>query len=249
VLFLRVLCIVLLTMATVTEPVHAGRGKRRRCCCCRVEPVRVSSETRATALTHKPSTEVSSSPQTQNLFDGKTLTGWKIADKFTFDAHGDVRVRDGKIELAAGSPATGIVWAGQPPRRDYELSLEAMRTDGSDFFCGVTFPVGKEYCSLIIGGWGGGLVGLSNVDSIAANENETTNYQEFEENKWYRIRLRVVTGRIDVWIDNQQVIKLETANRGFDIWWEQEPMRPLGIATWYTGAAFRDISIRRLAEE
>jgi hypothetical protein len=202
-----------------------------------------------TALTPNPSVIRSSTPPTQNLFDGKTLTGWKIADSLAFDAHGEVRVRDGKIELAAGSPATGIVWAGQPPRQNYELSLEAMRTDGSDFFCGLTFPVGKEYCSLIIGGWGGGLVGLSNIDSIAANENQTTNHQEFEDNKWYRVRLRVVTGRIDVWIDDRQMIELETADRKFDIWWEQEPMRPLGIATWYTAAAVRNIKLQRLARE
>ena len=37
---------------------------------------------------------------------------------------------------------------------DYELRLEAKRVEGGDFFCGLTFPVGKEYCTLILGGWG-----------------------------------------------------------------------------------------------
>ena len=54
------------------------------------------------------------------------------------------------------------------PREDYEVSLEARRLEGTDFFCGLTFPVGKEPCTLIIGGWGGTTVGLSNVDDYSA---------------------------------------------------------------------------------
>ena len=50
---------------------------------------------------------------------------------------------------------TGITWTNEMPRMGYEISLEAMRVEGSDFFCGLTFPVGKDYLSLIVGGWGG----------------------------------------------------------------------------------------------
>lgn len=61
------------------------------------------------------------------------------------------------------------------PVMNYELSLEAMRVDGSDFFCGLTFPVGSNFCSFIVGGWGGGVVGLSSLNSEDASQNETTN--------------------------------------------------------------------------
>lgn len=198
------------------------------------------------------------------LFDGKSLAGWHVADKINFDMHGKVAVEDGAIRMAPGQPATGIVWVGDEaktsssdgkssasdakksptvpfPRVNYELRLEAMRTEGNDFFCGLTFPIGEEYCTLIIGGWGGGVVGLSNVDNYSAVENETTDYRDFKDNTWYRIRLRVTAGKVEVWIDDESVIDLETKGKKFSIWWEQEPMRPFGIATWYTGTAIRNV--------
>lgn len=180
------------------------------------------------------------------LFDGKSLAGWRVADKFDFSQHGKVTVREGRIEMQAGGPETGIVRTDKPPRLNYELSLEAMRISGNDFFCGLTFPVKNEHCTLIVGGWGGTLVGLSNVDGIAANENETTTFVNFKNKQWYRIRLRVTASNIDIWIDDRRMIQLETTDRKFNIWWEQEPMRPLGIATWYTGTALRNIKLRRL---
>ena len=33
------------------------------------------------------------------------------------------------------------------------------------------------------------------------NENESTTFIDFEQDRWYRIRLRVTAARIDVWID------------------------------------------------
>ncbi len=182
----------------------------------------------------------------QTLFDGKSLAGWRVADKFDFNGHGEVKVRGGLIEMATGRPQTGISRTDQPPRVNYEVTLEAMRTAGFDFFCGLTFPVKDEYCTLICGGWSGSTVGLSNVDGSSANENETTTFVEFQNDKWYRIRLRVTDERIDVWIDDEHMIELETKGRKFNIWWEQEPMRPLGIANWYSGSALRHIKLRRL---
>ncbi len=239
----------LLILAAVSlQQTAAGRPPHRRCGRPSA-PLPASSAAAAGPAATAPAGGRPSPAAAVRLFDGRTLQGWKIPERFTFDAHGPVRVRDGRIELGAGSPATGIVWAAEPPRMDYELNLEAMRTEGSDFFCGVTFPVGPQSCSLIVGGWGGGLVGLSNVDGMPANENETTSHQRFTQHKWYRIRLRVQADRIEVWIDDRQVIQLPTADREFSIWWEQEPLQPLGIATWYTAAALRNITLRRLGRE
>jgi hypothetical protein len=36
---------------------------------------------------------------------------------------------------------------------------------------------------------------------------------------------------------------LDASDRKFSIWWEQEPARPLGIATWNTSAALRNIRL------
>jgi hypothetical protein len=129
---------------------------------------------------------------------------------------------------------------------NYELSLEAQRVSGSDFFCGLTFPVGDAPCSFICGGWGGGVVGLSSLDGNDASENETTKYQEFESKRWYKIRVRVTQGKIQAWIDDKQMVDVDTADKKISIRLEVEPSRPLGIATYNTAAALRDIKVREV---
>src|SRR6185436_61670 len=140
----------------------------------------------------------------KNLFDGKTLTGWKSTD---FAGHGEVEVKDGTIQLGNGY-MTGITWTNlaELPRMNYEISLEAMRVEGSDFFCGLTFPVGKDPCSFIAGGWGGGVVGLSSLDGQDASQNETTKYMNFPNGRWFQIRVRVTAGKIEAWIDTEKMV-------------------------------------------
>jgi len=180
------------------------------------------------------------------LFGGerKTLKGWKVVQEIYFKHHGKVYVKDGTIVLEAGSPMTGISWTGEFPRDDYEVTLEAKRVEGGDFFCGMTFPVAESPCTLILGGWGGCVVGLSNIDGLHAAENETTTGVTFENGRWYRVRLRVTPAKIEVWIDDQQMIELARAGHEFTIWDEQDPVKPFGVATWYTTAALRNITLR-----
>jgi hypothetical protein len=87
----------------------------------------------------------------QSLFEWKTLGKWKPSD---FPANDKIEIKDGAIHIGMGKPMAGITWSGEPPTRmNYEIELEAMRTEGSDFFCGLTFPVNKDPCTLICGGW------------------------------------------------------------------------------------------------
>jgi 3-keto-disaccharide hydrolase len=141
---------------------------------------------------------------------------------------------------------TGVTWTNDLPRMNYEISLEAMRVDGSDFFCGLTFPVGEEPCSFIVGGWGGGVVGLSSIDNEDAAHNETTQYMNFTNGKWFAIRVKVTKTRIEAWIDSDKVVNLETEGKKISIRPEVELSKPLGIASWSTAAALRNIRIRRL---
>lgn len=191
-------------------------------------------------------TRVDPDPNTWWLFDGQSLSGWQIASQVDFERRGKIEVVDGDLILNQGKPATGISYAGDPPRMNYEISLDAKRIEGNDFFCGLTFPVGDSYLSLILGGWGGGVTGLSNLDGASAVENETTGSREFEQNRWYAVRLRVTPGKVQAWLDGESLLDVDTTNRKLSIWWEQEPMRPLGIATWNTKAALRNIRIKRL---
>jgi hypothetical protein len=180
----------------------------------------------------------------KSLFDGKTLGKWEVIAKHSFKDHGSVEVKDGMIVLDEGRPATGIRWTGEFPRVNYELTLDAKRIKGSDFFCGMTFPVGKSPCTLILGGWGGTVVGLSNINNGSAVENETTRFRDFKRDQWYAIRLRVTDEKIEVWIDKEQIIDLKTQGKKLSIWWEQEPALPLGIVTWVTKGAVRNIRVR-----
>lgn len=178
------------------------------------------------------------------LFDGKTLKGWEITD---FAGHGPVVVTNGEIHVGLGH-MTGInlVHTNGLPRTNYEISLEAKRTDGGDFFCGLTFPVGKEHCSFIVGGWGGGVVGLSSIDSEDASQNETTTYMNFANNKWFRIRVRVEPDRIQAWIDDDRVANVELDQKRIGIRIEMESSTPIGLATWNTAAAWRNIQLKKL---
>src|SRR5437764_14797502 len=86
----------------------------------------------------------------QSLFDGKTLAGWKVTD---FGGEGEVTVEEGQIILHMGQPLTGItIKAGDKlPTDNFEISLQAMKRKGDDFFCALTFPVRDSHASCVIG--------------------------------------------------------------------------------------------------
>ena len=179
-----------------------------------------------------------------SLFDGKTLKGWKPTD---FIGHGKTSCELGLLVFAAGDPFTGLNWTDNVPRINYEISLEAMRVGGSDFFCGLTIPVNDSCCSLIAGGWGGSLLGISSFDGADASENDTTKFVNFETGRWYRVRLRVTDKRIEGWIDDEKLINVVTTDRRIAVRpGEIELSQPFGLASWQTTAAFREIRMRRV---
>ena len=177
------------------------------------------------------------------LFDGTTQKGWANTP---FAGAGEIEVRDGTLVLNQGI-LTGVNWTNDFPAVDYELSLEAQRVLGIDFFCGLTFPVGTNHLSLIVGGWGGSVVGLSNIDGDSANQNSTTHLERFESGRWYALKLRVVSTNITVWLDGKQIIDLDTREKRLSLReGEIERSKPLGIAAWSTTAALRQIRWRSL---
>jgi len=180
------------------------------------------------------------------LFDGKSLEGWKETD---FAGQGTVEVADEQIKLGFGQDLTGITLdSDEFPKTNYELELEAMRVDGADFFCGLTFPIEEQTCSLIVGGWGGTVVGLSSIDRFDASMNETTKFMTFKRGRWYKIRLRVTPGKVDAWIDDEQVVDFDVGDHKISIRVEVKASQPLGIASWQTSAALRNIRMRRLED-
>jgi hypothetical protein len=183
------------------------------------------------------------------LFDGKSLKGWKVTD---FAGHGEVTV-DPKFKggpaiiFESGAALTGITWTNPPPKGEYEVTLDAMKLEGSDFFCGLTFPTPTGNCSFIVGGWGGGVVGISSLDSMDASENETTKFRAFEKDRWYQIRVRVTKAKIEAWIDQEKMVDVVTTDRKVSVRaGEIELAEPFGISAYQVRAALRDIRLRKL---
>jgi len=184
------------------------------------------------------------------LFDGKSLKGWKAVEKDSFAGHGVVEVADDAIVIKTGQPFSGIVWeGGDVPKEGFEVELEAQRKQGVDIFCGLTVPVGKSHVSLVLGGWGDSVVGLSSINDRNASDNETTKIMSFKNDKWYKVRLRVTEPKIQAWVDGQKVVDVERGERKFTVYEQLEPMRPLGFFTWETEGALRNIRLRSIKAE
>ena len=66
------------------------------------------------------------------------------------------RAAPGRRSSARGAVPSGITSTRKDlPTTNYELSFEAQRLDGFDFFAAATFPVGKSHATFVNGGWGG----------------------------------------------------------------------------------------------
>jgi hypothetical protein len=177
------------------------------------------------------------------LSDAATVATWKSTP---FGGEGEVERIDGGLRIGMGADLSGITWSGEFPRQSYEIALEARRVDGSDFFCGLTFPVGNDFCSLILGGWGGAVVGLSSIDGLDAAHNDTTQFRDFQKDRWYAVNVRVTPGAIECFLDGEAIIEQSLEGRKVSIREEVAPSKPLGISTYATTAEVRKIRWRRI---
>jgi len=179
------------------------------------------------------------------LFNGKDLSGWKVADMME---GGKVTVRpEGIVECGFGNPMTGIAYTNAMPTMNYELSIEAMRVQGMDFFCALTLPIETNFCTVIIGGWGGTLCGISSIDYADASENQWSEALTIQNERWYLLRVRVTPGVLQVFLDNDLYtarVEFEKSSRfslrpGSDI----DKTTPLGLATYRTRAYWRNFTL------
>ncbi len=182
------------------------------------------------------------------LLPDSGLDGWEKTDFGT-----DAKVyRDGKLLVVEmGEPLNGITYQKKDfPNDKFEIQLEAKRVEGNDFLCGLTFPVGGEdqFCSLIAGGWGGGVVGLSSIDGSDASENQTSSYEEFVNGKWYKFRVRVAPELITVWINDQKLFDQERKGHEFSTRIEVWGSQPLGFCTFQSKVHVRDFVWRPIAQ-
>lgn len=181
----------------------------------------------------------------RSLFDGVSLGEWEPTQ---FGGAAEPEVIDGAIRIPPGADLNGVTWNGEVPRQRYELELEARRVDGHDFFCGLTFPVGDQCCTLVLGGWGGSITGLSCIDGRDAGDNETTDTMTFDRGRWYEVRVRVTPERIECFVDGEAIVEQDIENRRISVRSEVIPSQPLGIATYATTGEARHIRWRPLPQ-
>ena len=133
------------------------------------------------------------------LFNGTDLTGWKETD---YAGRGNVKIENGELHIENGLVITGITFTNATvlPKTNYEISYQAKRVNGSDFFGLLTFPVGDKHASLVTGGWGGAVTGISSINSMDASENDTTVYLKYNQDQWFTFRLRVTPENLSVWM-------------------------------------------------
>jgi len=97
-----------------------------------VSPAAAPAPAKAEAVRPKPERVNHWTTDWTPIFDGTSLKNWAITD---FAGHGPVNVSSNQINLGMGDELSGITWTnGTLPKTDYEITLEAMKVDGSDYF-------------------------------------------------------------------------------------------------------------------
>jgi hypothetical protein len=129
---------------------------------------------------------------------------------------------------------------------NYEVNLEAKKTSGNDFFCGMTFPVNDEFCSLIVGGWGGPVIGLSCIDGNDAANNDTKIIKRLDKDIWYKIKLVVTNEKITAFVDGEKMVDFTYEGHKLTTRPEVNLSKPFGICSWVTTARLREIRLKEL---
>jgi hypothetical protein len=187
--------------------------------------------------------ETETEPQKHlDLFAGKTVEdwGWEVTN---FGGEGEVKIVDDQIVMSPGFPMTGIHRDREEdlPTSNYEITLEAKRIEGIDFFCALTFPVQDSHCTFVVAGWAGGTVGLSCVDGNDASSNDTTKIMAFEDNRWYPIKVRVTDEQITCWLDGEKAVEQPLKGHTISVRGDIGASRPIGLAAFESKVAYRKI--------
>ena len=179
------------------------------------------------------------------LFDGVSLDHWEVIE---YEGHGAICIDDSCLIIGEGDFISGVRWTSDFPKTNYEVTLNAKRVEGNDFFCGLTFPVKESFLTLVLGGWGGALCGLSCIDGYDAANNYTSKIFYFGTGAWWPVRLRVTDNKIEAWVDEDKIVDFTIGTSRLSLRMEVETSVPFGITTYKTTGAIRDIRLHAVSE-
>jgi hypothetical protein len=150
-----------------------------------------------------------------NLFDERYRSQWEIIDVAKGRGHGGKSsVKDGRALLSGLKNRITGRWVGKFPTMDYEVVFEVARTAGLRFPY-VVFAVGDSHGVWFMAGRDGTYAGLSTVDGKGYDQKGNPTYRRvrYAAKRWYKARLRVAGGKVEAWVDDEQVIDLPDAER------------------------------------
>ena len=190
--------------------------------------------------------------QKTKIFDGQSLEGWKVCD---YVAGGEVTIDEkaGILRINRGEILSGVRRPDYDkeklPKLNYEVTMEARRVEGDDFFYCLTFPYRDTHATFVLGGWGGAVCGISSIDYMDAMDNSTMTAREFVEGQWYKIRLMVSDNRFQGFVDGDRIVNVGIKDRKVGMrFGEIEESVPFAISTFRTTGEYRNIEIRELNE-
>ena len=128
--------------------------------------------------------------------------------------------------------------------------MGCQKGNGLRFFGSLTFPFKENHATLILGGWGGALVGISSIDGFDASENESSTAHFFKSKQWYQCRLRVTDTHFKFWVDGEKLIDCFIEDREISMRsGEIELSTPLGFSTYDTTGLIRNVVLRNIPEK
>lgn len=174
------------------------------------------------------------------LFDLSTLADWETG---VFGNPDDFELTDTGIVIPQTSTLAGMTYRGGPPVTPYRLHVDVTKRYGDDFFLGLTFPVRDSYLTLVLGGWGGGVSGLSCIDGEDASDNATKHVEYFPNGKRQTVVVDVADERVVARIDGRVLVDADLRGKELGLRTEVLASRPLGVATFATSSLIHRIVV------
>ncbi|MBN1817827.1 MAG: DUF1080 domain-containing protein [Sedimentisphaerales bacterium] len=147
---------------------------------------------------------------------------------------------EGEDLVQAGMGTDQRYLFGDPAWTDYEFTLEAMKTGGSEGFLILfreTSPRAHYWYNL--GGWGNERHQLEKGQGQGRRTVGPAVQEKIDTGKWYRIKVRCEGNRFQIWLDDKQVLDY-TDTRSPHL------QGRVGVGTWATQAKFRHLKVASL---
>lgn len=178
------------------------------------------------------------------LFDGADLSDWQTG---VYGDPPEYELVEGGVVLPQTAWLSGLTYTAELPRTPYRLEVEATRRYGSDFFLGVTFPVRDAHLTLVLGGWGGGVTGLSCIDGRDASENDTRTTLHFPNGKRQRVVIDVSDERVTASVNGEVAVDRDLLpDEELSLRTEVLASRPLGLAAFATSTTVHAVRVQEL---